>query len=286
MTLVAFLSGRSHGVTTTVHALILTWPPLRRAILAEVDPDGGCLAIRQDLIPEPGLTTLAAAGRRGLAPDAVLGHCQQLREGGVALLAPATPEKTASALAVLGPRLGVALDAVPGIDVLADCGRIDSRSPALDLVRSARYVVFVLAPTLEGVAHCQGRIDVLGCAPGRAAVLTIGSRPYRPDEVGAALGLPVLGSVANDRQGAHDLAAGRLGRRSELLRSAATVAERLAAHLAPVVPEETTPRPSSGGDRRTPPPPVAPAAPGRPPAWSPPESTGTGTSKAAAGEAL
>jgi hypothetical protein len=269
MTLVAFVSGRSHGVTTTAHALSLTWPSLRRAIVAEVDSAGGALAVRQDLIPEPGLTTLAAAGRRGLAPDAVLGHCQQLRDGGVALLAPITPEKTASALSVLGPRLGTALDAVPGVDVLADCGRIDSRSPSLELARSARYVVIVVAPTLEGVAHCQGRVEVLGLI-GRAAVLTIGSRPYRPDEVGGALGLPVLGSLANDRQGAQDLAGGRFGRRSELFRSAAAIAARLATHLTPVVPEKPSTRVATGGAS----PPFAPLAPGRAPAWSPPKTAG------------
>jgi hypothetical protein len=283
MTLVALVSGRSHGVTTTAHALSLTWPSLRRAIVAELDPAGGTLAVRQDLIPEPGLTTLAAAGRRGLATDAVLGHCQQLRDGGVALLAPITPEKAASALSVLGAHLGTALDAVPGVDVLADCGRIDTRSPSLELARSARYVVIVVAPTLEGVAHCQGRIEVLGLTPGRAAVLTIGSRPYRPDEVGGALGLPVLGSLANDRQGAQDLAAGRFGRRSELFRSAAAIAERLATHLTPVVPDEPPTRVATGGSS----PPFAPLASGRAPAWSPPRTAGqtdAETSKAASSD--
>jgi hypothetical protein len=109
------------------------------------------------------------------------------------------------------------------------------------VARSARYVVLVAAPTLEGVAHCQARMNSLGFLPGRAAVLTIGSRPYRPDEVGAALDVPVLGSIANDRRGAEELASGRVGRRSELLRSAATMAEGLASHLAPVVPEDVQP---------------------------------------------
>ena len=36
MTLVAFVSGRSPGLTTTVHALSLTWPRLRKAIIAEL----------------------------------------------------------------------------------------------------------------------------------------------------------------------------------------------------------------------------------------------------------
>ena len=275
MTLVAFVSGRSPGLTTTVHALSLTWPRLRTAIIAELDPDGGCIGVRQELAVEPGLTTLAAAGRRGLVPDVVLGHCQQLRDGAVALLAPVTPERTASALSVLGAQLGHALDAMAGVDVLADCGRIDVRSPALDLTRSARYVVFVLTPTLEGVAHCQGRVQALGLAPGRAAVLTVGTRPYPPPEVGAALNLPVLGSVANDRHGADELAAGRVGRRSELLRSAQAVAERLAGRLAPVVPGDG-PTPADFSSTATSPPPAAAAA-GRAPRWSPPPTSTAGT---------
>jgi hypothetical protein len=268
MSLVAFVSGRSPGLTTAVHALSQAWPRIRRAIVAELDPDGGCLGVRQELSPEPGLTTLAAAGRRGLAPHAVLGHCQQLRDGTVALLGPVAPDRAASALSVLGPRLAVALDALPGVDVLADCGRIDRHSPALELARSARYVVLVVAPTLEGVAHSQGRLKSLELPPGRLAVLTIGSRPYRPDEVGAALDLPVLGSLANDRRGADELTAGRVGRRSELSRSATAVAERLASYLAPVVPEDARPAPG-----------WSPTAPTRPaaqtetvPAWSPTSS--------------
>jgi hypothetical protein len=200
----------------------------------------------------------------------------------VALLAPITPEKTASALSVLGARLPVALDALPGIDVLADCGRIDSRSPALELARSARYVVFVIIPTLEGVAHCQARIEVLGLAPERAAVLTIGSQPYRADEVGAALSLPVLGSLAHDGRGSQDLAAGHVVRRSELLRSAAGVADRLATYLTPVVTDEAI----AGVSRGTPSPPRAPPPAGRAPAWSPPETIDTRTPKSVAEGAL
>ena len=234
MTLVALASGRSPGVTTAAQALALTWPAGRRIILAELDPGGGSLSVRHELPADPGLTTLAAAGRRGLAPETVLQHCQRLGDGTVALLGPLSPERATSALTVLGVRFATALDAIPDIDVLADCGRLDSRSPALDVVRAAPFVVLVVSPTLEGVAHLQSRLQPLALTPGRAAVLTIGGRPYSPDEVGAALQLPVLGMLEVDRRGAEDLASGRPLRRSELLRSAHVVAERLAAHLPPV----------------------------------------------------
>ena len=98
-----------------------TWPPpLPRALVAELDPDGGSLGLRHQIPSEPGLTTLAAAGRRGLAPDTVVEHCQRLSDDTAVLLGPVVPDRAASALAVLGPRLGVALDAMAGVDVLAD----------------------------------------------------------------------------------------------------------------------------------------------------------------------
>jgi hypothetical protein len=236
MTLVAFVSGRSPGLTTTVHALALTWPSPRTALVAELDPDGGCLAVRHEIPAEPGLTTLAAAGRRGLTAEVILRHCQRLADGTAVLLGPVAPDRAAPALSVLGTRLASALDAMPGVDVLADCGRIDSRSPALDVVHAARYVVVVVTPTLEGVAHVQARVESLRLPPGRVALVSIGQRPYPPDEVAAALGLPLLGALADDRKGADDLAGSRLTRRSELWRSAAALGGQLAPHLTPPVP--------------------------------------------------
>jgi hypothetical protein len=242
MSLVAFVSGRSPGLTTAVHALAAAWPATRRAIVAELDPAGGSLAARHELAPEPGLTNLAAAGRRGLNPDTVLRHCRRLPSGVIALVAPINPDRMASALAVLGSELGDALDSIPGTDVLADCGRVDRRSPALDLVRAAPYAVLVVTPSLEGVAHAQARLATLSFPPGGLAVLTIGQHPYHPDEVGAALGLPVLGALARDPAGAAQLNGTGRGtrraaeRRRELHRSAKGIAQTLAGVLAALAP--------------------------------------------------
>lgn len=229
MTLVALVSGRSPGLTTVVQALVTVWPEPRRAVLAELDPEGGTLAARHELASEPGLTTLAAAGRRGVTPGTVLEHCRRLPCGAMALVAPVGPDRVGSALAVLGHQLASALDDLPGIDVLADCGRLDPASPAFTTVRSARHVVVVVRPTVEGVAHVEARLAALDLAPGQAAVVTVGARPYPPDEVAATLRLPILGTVADDRRGARALVAGP--RRSRLLRSAAPVALRLARFL-------------------------------------------------------
>jgi hypothetical protein len=231
VTLVAFVSGRSPGLTTSLHALAATWPGPQRALLAELDPEGGTMALRHELPAEPGLTTLAAAGRRGLAPDAVVQHCQRLSDDTAVLLGPVAPDRAASALSVLGPRLAVALDAMAGVDVLADCGRINHHAATLDVLHAARYVVIVVAPTVEGVAQVQARLPLLELPAGRLAVLTIGRRPYDAVEVGDVLQIAVLGSLAEDRRAASELNAGRPPRRSELWQSAIGLGAELAGRL-------------------------------------------------------
>ncbi|MDP9074011.1 MAG: hypothetical protein M3N98_07530 [Actinomycetota bacterium] len=236
MTLVAFVSARSPGLTTTVHALAARWPTPRRAVVAELNPEGGSLGARHELAPEPGLTTLAAAGRRGLTAATVMAHCRPIPGGPVALLGPIAPDQMASALSVLGSRLAVALDSLPGADVLADCGRLDVESPALPVIHASRYVVLVVTPTLEGVAYAQSRLDALealGLPDGHVGLVTVGSRPYPLDQIGAALQLPTVGSIAADPAGARRLGIGRATGRSKLLRSAAGLASSLVRYLPP-----------------------------------------------------
>jgi hypothetical protein len=233
MSLIAFGGGRSPGVTTTVHAMALAWPMPRRSLIAELDADGGTLAARHAITSDPGLVSFAAAGRRGFSPDEVLGHCQQLSDGTPVLIGPTSPDRAASALATLGARLGRALDALGDFDVLADCGRLDSRSPVLELVSTAPYLLLVVEPTVEGVAHLAARLPALPLASGRVALVCVGDRPYRAPDVAQALNLPVLGVVAHDPKGAAQLAEGQPNWRSPLLRSAADLVAALAAHLPP-----------------------------------------------------
>jgi hypothetical protein len=238
MSLIALGSGRSPGLTTTVHAMALTWPQSRRCIIAELDPDGGALAARYALPPDPGLVSLAAAGRRGLGAGQVLDHCRPLFHGCVALVGPTSPDRATSALATLGPRLAAALDTVPGFDVLADCGRLESRSPALEIVSGAPFVLLVVEPTVEGVAHLAARLAALPLPAGRAALISVGDRPYHPSEVSRALNLPMLGVIDRDQRGAAQLAEGRPNPRSPLLRSAAAVTAALISHLPPLTADD------------------------------------------------
>jgi len=76
MAYIAFASAKgSPGVTTAVAALAATWPADRPLVVAELDPAGGDLVVRLDLATEPGLVSLAAAGRRELDRDTLLVRC-------------------------------------------------------------------------------------------------------------------------------------------------------------------------------------------------------------------
>src|SRR5690625_1355513 len=80
----------SPAVTTTATALAMTWQ--RDVVLADLDPAGGDVALRartpnEDVLdPDVGLLSLAAAARRGLAPEEVPDHLQVI-DGGTHVLA-------------------------------------------------------------------------------------------------------------------------------------------------------------------------------------------------------
>ncbi|MGH9222267.1 MAG: hypothetical protein ACRD2W_00335, partial [Acidimicrobiales bacterium] len=79
------------------------------------------------------------------------------------------------------------------------------------------------------------RQAALAAAGIHASLLLVGDRPYGADEVAATMQVPVAGEVAWDPRTAEVLT-GAQGvirdlRRSPLVRSAATLAERLAADL-------------------------------------------------------
>ena len=76
----------SDWVAQASPALASTWPEPRQVTVVEADPDGGVLAARRTLAPEPGLVTLAAALRRGTA--ALSPHTQSIGVDATAVVAP------------------------------------------------------------------------------------------------------------------------------------------------------------------------------------------------------
>jgi hypothetical protein len=235
MGLVALASARSPGLTTLVLALAATWPEPRRAVVAEFDPDGGTLAGSVAANPDPGLTSLAAAGRHYLSPELIASNFQQLPNGQAVLLAPPSPDRTVADLRALSPvGLGETLAALPGFDVLADCGRIDSASPALAVLQQADAAIFVIRPIAVEVVGLRDRLETLDLRSPQlqAGIVVIDHGPHTSEEVARTFRLPVIGTIAWDPRCAEILAEGRRSSAtSKLLRSAAVVASDVAGQI-------------------------------------------------------
>jgi hypothetical protein len=250
MAYVAFASAKaSPGVTTTLTALVATWPRDRDLVVAELDPAGCDLGVRFDLATEPGLVTLAAAGRRQLDRSTFVGHTQPLpfagrpgadgdAEGAVrrVLVGPVAADQAGAALAALRGVLPGVLSSL-GADVLVDCGRLDPGSAAHDVVTEADLVVVVARPVVAEVHHLAARLS--GLRPKALSLLLVGDRPYSVAEVADAVGANPLGTLPVDDRAAAALTVGRsdgprILRRSRLLRDARAVAEGLAGWLPPV----------------------------------------------------
>jgi hypothetical protein len=263
-------------------ALAATWPRDRGLLVIELDPAGGDLGVRFDLPVEPGLVTLAAAGRRELDPETLLAHTHplpRLDEGAAAprrlLASPVSQEQTHAALSALRGRLTPVLTETR-FDVLVDCGRLDHGSPVQRIATEAELLVVVVRPVVADVHHLSTRLDTL--SPRNLSLLLVGERPYTVEEVAEAVGAAPLGTLPDDPKAAAGLTATdpaslRTVRRSALVRSARAVAERLAAWMAPSAGPPESPESvgasepsSSNGSRPVPAPAVWPTSTQRGPA--------------------
>ena len=223
------------GVTTLGEAIVAFYARRGLALLAELDPDGGDRAASPGLALDPGLATLAASVRhQAIAGHDVAAHLQPLPAGGYVLVAPASAEKAHAALDAVVDRLAPALASMEGWAVVADCGRMRSRSLSVELAAHAEVVAVVTRPTLEGVEHTRERLVLLRDMAPRLGVILVGHRGYSRARVQEVLGVPVYGVVAEDARGAELVRSGqgasRAGRRTALMRSVATLADSLAAN--------------------------------------------------------
>lgn len=229
------------GVTTAMLALAHAWPltPDRRVLAVEADPAGGDAAagfLRGSIGKEVGLAAVAA-DRTHPVVDAVIGHALALDESGRRLLLPGPWSVSHAALIV---QLLAALTQVasnPEVDVLVDAGRLDPTSIAQT---DADVVLLVTRSSLRAVAAARPLARVLaqrgdGRDDGRrVAAVVVGERqPYPADEVAAALGIRLAGSLAWDPGNAAVLSDGaamsRRFPRSALMRSASALARALVA---------------------------------------------------------
>jgi hypothetical protein len=235
MSVSAFASVRSCGVTTAAVALAATWPGGQdsrehRVLLAELDPAGGTLAAAAGWPPEPGLVSLAAAGRRGGNPDLVWGHCQHLPGGAAVLAGPTSAEQARSAVGMLAGLVGHLgeLDA----DVLVDCGRLDRGSPGGGLMAGADQVVPVARPRLADLHALATWAEAHPLDGANVGLVLVGDGPYPDNEITEALRIEVLARLPWDPDGAEALvsvpASSRELRVSPLVRASRSLADRLA----------------------------------------------------------
>ena len=232
MSLLTLVSAHgSPGVTTTALALAATWPEPRGCLLVEADPFGGVIAARYGLGDSPGLSTLAATARGGFDDDAVEAHTQRLPGGLAVLVGPPSPEEARAVWRdVSGPLTTWAASRID-LDLIIDRGRIQSATGVPD----GGLALVVTRPSVDQLRPAGIRQAALAEAGIDVSLLLVGDRPYGADEVVATMQVPVAGAVAWDPRTAEVLT-GAQGvmrdlRRSPLVRSAATLAERLAAEL-------------------------------------------------------
>lgn len=231
MSLVAFASAKfSPGVSTLAELAALIRAADRPCLLVDCDPAGSEWVLRPAVTAEPGLVTLAMAGRHELEAGAAFDHAQTVGELRV-VVAPAASRQATGALDILGDRLGPHLRGLDA-DVVADCGRLSTASPALALLRSADLVVLVARPAVADLVHLAPWVELLAGVPLAVALVGAGRGrhqvAYSPAEIADGLRVPVLGVVADDPKAAARLfaAPGALGpiARSRLARSAGDVA--------------------------------------------------------------
>jgi len=240
----------SPGVTTTALALAATWPEHRRCLLVEADLCGGVISARYGVGDAPGVASLAAAARRGdLNDEVVFEHVQRLPGGLPVLVGPPSPDESHAVFRDIAGDLARWTAAQPDTDVIVDGGRITGRAPSITPLLRAGVVLVVTRPTVEQLRPAGIRVEAFRASGVDSSVVLVGDKPYRSDEVASSLRCPVAGTIVWDPRTAAVLTgapgAMRDLRRSQLIRSAATLAAGLAAPVgsdhsaAEAVPSET-----------------------------------------------
>ncbi|KAB8166432.1 chromosome partitioning protein [Streptomyces sp. 3MP-14] len=258
MTVVALCSLKgAPGVTTSAVAMAAGWPAGGQPVVVECDPAGGDLMARYRLELNPGLVTLAAAGRRaGEDAGLIWQHTQRLSGGLPVVAGPPAAGQARAALGELtvGPHGSLLRRATsrPGVAVIADCGRVDADSPALDVVREADVLLLVAGATDEALAHLAVMVRPVAGWSRRPRLVLVGPG-YPTDEITQALGtdelgVHVAGRIPHDPAGARAFGGQPAPRsapgRSRLGRAAAELAARVARDaLAVAVPTGDSPAP-------------------------------------------
>ncbi|MCP2338908.1 hypothetical protein [Actinomadura rupiterrae] len=197
----------SPGVTTLLTALAATWPT-RPVVLVEADPAGGDLAAQWELGTEPGLVGLAAAARRAPRPDLFWSHGQRVGEVTVVPAPVGAGQASAAVAALAASGLIAALAGDPRPVVLVDVGRVTPESAALGLVAQSTAMLVMARAQMPGLAHLSKQFTAVTRTARQAGVVLVGAGAFPVREVEAALHVPVIAQLPEDRRGAAVLASG------------------------------------------------------------------------------
>jgi hypothetical protein len=188
----------SPGVTTVAFGLACLWRARGPVLLVEADPDGGVLAARLGIPQEPGLATLAAAGRHEVSASLLASHAQAGAVAAALIVAPSAPSHARAALRAVADGLSRSIAGLVGTTVVIDLGRLDAESPSLPLAGVAGQILFLTRPTLEGadalavrLAELEGVTDLRS----KARIVTVGEGPYSGQELAQVLTVTHMGHL-------------------------------------------------------------------------------------------
>lgn len=237
------------GVTCASAALTAAWPdPHCPAVLAEMDPTGGDLAVRFGVAPGIGVSSLAAATGAGpVSAATVLTHARRLSVAGLTfnvLIGPVYRREAAAAAGRLADTRTLA--GHQELVIFADVGRIaisiSHNNIGVDigtrLLNQADLLLIATTSQADALAHVTDmREDLLRASGNRLRLMLIGDLEYPSDEVAHGTGIPVIGVLPHDRQSAaafrgHQTLS-RGPRRSPTLRAATQVTATLKAIVEP-----------------------------------------------------
>ena len=235
------VGSKGSAVTTTALAVAAGWPQAGAAVVVvEADAAGGDLAARVDLPSNPSLLT-AAATLQQPTDGRLLEHTHVLPGGLRVLSAPLRGSEAAGGMADFTRAVIAPLRGSHEVHLVIDAGRCDARTLPTFTLHADLVVVVVRqelrsAPATVGRCfHAQHLIEACMARGLPTVVVVVGDAPYRADEIGAFLGVPVAGVLAEDPHGASHFAgrsaSSRFARRSHLAKSAAVVADKLSAQL-------------------------------------------------------
>ncbi|WP_306370462.1 hypothetical protein [Nocardiopsis sp. CC223A] len=228
-TVAVFSLGGAPGTTSVGMALAAVWPGDSPGVLVEADPSGGAVAVWRRLPTEPGLTSLAAAMRRGggADPDA---HTQILPGGLRVCPAPVTADPAEGAVRLLGQHpLPLAAMAAP-VAVL-DLGRLTPSSPARALIARVDHAVLVVSERLTELRRAREHL-LAPAFPARDLKVVVCGGRGGVGEITGALGSAVWGRVPDDPRSAQFLRGERdiaRPQRRPLFKAADRLARTLAA---------------------------------------------------------